>query len=76
MDSYNAGRVRFTGSRNSTDKGSVTNVSKLRLIVHQTANPNGTTILMISGGGYAHIEMGKKCTPATNWLQSESVTTF
>lgn len=64
------------GAEIITDKGSVTNVSKPRLIVHQPANPNGTAILVISGGGYAHIEMGKESTPAANWLQSEGITAF
>jgi acetyl esterase/lipase len=59
-----------------SDKGSVTNVSTPRLIVHQPQNPNGTAILVISGGGYAHIELGKESTPTTNWLQSEGVTAF
>ncbi|PQA91128.1 alpha/beta hydrolase [Chryseobacterium shigense] len=59
-----------------TTKGSVTNVSQPRLIVHQPSHPNGTAILVISGGGYAHIEMGKESTPAANWLQSEGVTAF
>jgi acetyl esterase/lipase len=59
-----------------TGKGSVTNVSNPRLIVHRPKNPNGTAILVISGGGYAHIELGKESTPTANWLQSEGVTAF
>ncbi|WP_228429237.1 alpha/beta hydrolase [Chryseobacterium sp. 52] len=57
-------------------KGSVTNVSNPRLIIHKPKNPNGTAILVISGGGYAHIELGKESTPAANWLQSEGITAF
>ncbi|MBC7642551.1 MAG: alpha/beta hydrolase [Flavobacterium sp.] len=57
-------------------KGSVTNVSNPRLIIHKPGNPNGTAILIISGGGYAHIELGKESTPTANWLQSEGVTAF
>lgn len=67
------------GSRGAeiiSSKGSVTNISNPRLIVHQPKNPNGTAILVISGGGYAHIELGKESTPAANWLQSEGVTAF
>lgn len=64
------------GSEIVTDKGSVTNVSKPRLIVHRPNNPNGMAVLVISGGGYAHIELGKESTPAADWLQSEGVTTF
>lgn len=58
------------------DKGSVTHVSTPRLIVHQPKNPNGTAILVISGGGYAHIEIGKESNPTAHWLQSEGITAF
>ncbi|RAJ31808.1 alpha/beta hydrolase [Pedobacter cryoconitis] len=64
------------GAEKMTDKGSVTNVSNPRLIVHQPAKPNGTAILVISGGGYAHIELGKESTPVASWLQSQSITAF
>jgi acetyl esterase/lipase len=57
-------------------KGSVTSISHPRLIVHKPKNPNGTAILVISGGGYAHIELGKESTPVANWLQSEGITAF
>jgi len=59
-----------------SDKGSVTHLSKPRLIVHRPENPNGTAVLVISGGGYAHIELGKESTPAAAWLQSQGVTAF
>lgn len=59
-----------------SDKGSVTRVSTPRLIIHRPKNPNGTAVLVISGGGYAHIEMGKESRPAADWLQSEGVTAF
>lgn len=68
-----------SGSRGAeiiSRQGSVSNVSNPRLIVHQPKNPNGTAILVISGGGYAHIELGKESTPVANWLQSEGVTAF
>ena len=68
-----------SGSRNPeiiTEKGSVTNVSTPRLIVYRPKNPNGTAILVISGGGYAHIELGKESNPTAIWLQSEGITAF
>ena len=64
------------GPEKITDKGSATNISNPRLIVHHPKNPNGTAILVISGGGYAHIELGKESTPTANWLQSQGVTAF
>lgn len=59
-----------------TNKGSVTHVSDPRLIIRRPKNPNGTAILVISGGGYAHIELGKESTPTSKWLQSEGITAF
>ena len=64
------------GPENVSAKGSYTNISKPRLIVHRPEHPNGTAMLVISGGGYAHIELGKESTPAANWLQSHGITAF
>ena len=57
-------------------KGSVTNVALPYLIVHRPARANGAAILLISGGGYAHIELGKESGPAAAWLATLGVTTF
>ncbi|MGY0038559.1 alpha/beta hydrolase [Pedobacter sp. NJ-S-72] len=62
--------------KKTTASGSVTDVSNPRLIIHKPIKPNGTAILVISGGGYAHIEMGKESTPVANWLQSQGITAF
>lgn len=64
------------GAEEITANGSLTNVSMPRLIVHKPSRPNGTAILVISGGGYAHIELGKESTPVANWLQSQGITAF
>ena len=64
------------GAEKTTTSGSVTSVSNPRLIIHKPVKPNGTAILVISGGGYAHIEMGKESTPVANWLQSQGITAF
>ncbi len=58
------------------DKGSIKNISEPRLIVHLPAHPNGTAILVISGGGYAYLNEGKESGPAANWLQSQGVVAF
>ena len=63
-------------AENVSAKGSYTNISAPRLIVHRPDHPNGIAILVISGGGYAHIEVGKESSPAANWLQSEGITAF
>jgi len=79
IDLWPSNMPNARGNRSSeliSDKGSVINISTPRLIVHQPQHPNGTAILVISGGGYAHIELGKESTPTANWLQSEGVTAF
>ncbi|MDQ1098030.1 MULTISPECIES: alpha/beta hydrolase [Chryseobacterium] len=58
------------------NKGSITQVSKPRLIAHVPEHPNGIAMLVISGGGYAHIETGKESSPAAEWLKAEGVTAF
>ncbi|MEB6665185.1 alpha/beta hydrolase [Achromobacter ruhlandii] len=57
-------------------KGSVTRVSRPRLVVYRPERPNGSAMLVIAGGGYAHIERGAESTPACLWLQSLGVTAF
>ena len=57
-------------------KGSYTNISHPRLIVHIPQHPNGTAVLVISGGGYAHIEVGNESSPAAEWLASQGITAF
>ena len=64
------------GEEKVTKSGSITNVSRPRLIVHRPKHPNGMSALVISGGGYAHIEMGKESTPTAVWLQSQGITAF
>lgn len=65
-----------SGPEQVNAKGSVTNVSRPRLNVYRPAKPNGTAILVIAGGGYAHIQAGNESTAASHWLQSTGVTAF
>ncbi|CDG82507.1 alpha/beta hydrolase [Janthinobacterium agaricidamnosum] len=64
------------GAERQSAKGSITNVAQPYLIVHRAARPNGVAVLVISGGGYAHIENGKESGPAANWLQAQGVSAF
>lgn len=64
------------GPERVSGKGSYTNISQARLIVHRPKHPNGMAVLIISGGGYAHIEIGKESNPAAEWLQSQGITAF
>lgn len=59
-----------------SEKGSYTNIFQPRLIVHRPQHPNGMAMLVISGGGYAHIELGKESSPAAKWMQVNGITAF
>ena len=64
------------GPEQVSARGSVTNISRPRLLVHRPARPNGTAIVVASGGGYTHLANGTESTPAAIWLQSLGVTAF
>jgi acetyl esterase/lipase len=64
------------GPQRDSAKGSITQVEQPYLLVHRPAQPNGTAMLLVSGGGYAHIEAGKESGPAAAWLQAQGVTAF
>ena len=64
------------GPQRDSAKGSITQVDQPYLIVHRPAQPNGTAILLVSGGGYAHIEAGKESGPVAVWLQAQGITAF
>ena len=64
------------GPEQVNGKGSLTNVSSPRLNVYRPSNPNGAAVIVIAGGGYAHIEVGAESTPTSIWLQSIGVTGF
>ncbi|EZP36392.1 alpha/beta hydrolase [Janthinobacterium lividum] len=64
------------GPQRDSAKGSITQVEQPYLIAHHPAQPNGIAILLVSGGGYAHIEAGKESGPAASWLQTQGITAF
>jgi len=64
------------GTEVVSSRRSYTNISQPRLIVHYPQHPNGMAILVISGGGYAHIEIGSESSPAAEWLASQGITAF
>jgi acetyl esterase/lipase len=45
-----------------------------RIDIYRPANPNGTAMLVIAGGGYAHIAIDKEAIPAARWLAAGGVT--
>lgn len=64
------------GENRVSEKGSLTNISLPQLIIHQPETSNGIAVLIISGGGYAHIESGSEGHPAGEWLKSQGITAF
>ncbi|WP_211443061.1 alpha/beta hydrolase [Collimonas humicola] len=57
-------------------KGSLTNISRPRMVAYRPQRPNGSAMLVIAGGGYAHIERGTENIPAARWLQALGITVF
>ncbi|WP_347218062.1 alpha/beta hydrolase [Chryseobacterium sp.] len=64
------------GGNKISQKGSYTNINIPKLIIHQPTNPNGIAVLVISGGGYAHIESGSEGNLTGEWLKSQGITAF
>jgi len=55
--------------------GAVTRVSQPRMEIHRPAQPNGTAVLILGGGGYFRIQVGTAARPMAQWLASIGVTT-
>ncbi|WP_347555828.1 alpha/beta hydrolase [Robbsia sp. KACC 23696] len=69
-------RVAAIGAERVSAGGAIRNVSQPRLRIYP-ADPSrrtGMAILVIAGGGYAHIECGHESTPTCRWLQSLGIT--
>ncbi|KAB8045197.1 alpha/beta hydrolase [Janthinobacterium aquaticum] len=64
------------GPQQTTAKGSITDVAMPYLVAHRAASPNAMVVLVISGGGYAHIEAGKESAPAAAWLQAHGISAY
>ncbi|MCD9028786.1 alpha/beta hydrolase [Luteimonas sp. BDR2-5] len=54
--------------------GAVTRVSEPRMEIHRPAQPNGTAVLILGGGGYFRIQVGTAARPMAQWLASIGVT--
>lgn len=59
-----------------SNKGSLINISIPKINVYSPEKTNGIGILIIAGGGYAHIELGKESNPTAKWLKSLGITVF
>ncbi|MDQ1090569.1 alpha/beta hydrolase [Siphonobacter sp. SORGH_AS_1065] len=60
----------------TSSTGNITNVAVPYLIIHKPTQSNGRAILVISGGGYKHIESGNESGAAANWLSGQGFTAF
>ncbi len=60
--------------RTGTGIGAVSNVSRPRIEVYRPAQPNGSAVLLIGGGGYFRIGIGHEVMPTAQWLQALGVT--
>lgn len=58
----------------ASSMGAVTRVSEPRLEIHRAANPDGTGVLILGGGGFFRIQIGTAARPMAQWLASIGVT--
>lgn len=55
-------------------RGAVSNVNRPRIEIHRAANPNGSAVLVLGGGGYFRIQVGTAARPIAQWLSAIGVT--
>lgn len=59
---------------NLTPRGSLTQISLPRIIIHKPDKPTGAAMLMCSGGGYARVDIVNESTPAAIYFASRGIT--
>lgn len=60
--------------RSGTGVGAVSNISNPRIEIYRPAQPNGTAVLLVGGGGYFRIGIGHEVMPTAQWLAALGVT--
>jgi acetyl esterase/lipase len=60
--------------REGTGVGAVSNISRPRMEIYQPERPNGTAMVIVGGGGYFRIQVGRGSRPIAEWLASMGVT--
>lgn len=68
------GDVTPQGHEHTRASGAVSHVNRPHMDVYRPSQPNGTAVLIIAGGGYASIGIGKEALPAAQWLATLGVT--
>lgn len=60
--------------RSGSGVGAVSNVGRARIEIVRPAQPNGTAVLVIGGGGLFRIQIGHEAEPTAQWLAALGVT--
>ena len=56
--------------------GQVTSIRVPRLLMHRPLRPDGTAVIVVGGGGYHSIALGRESAPTARWLAMRGVTAF
>lgn len=64
----------LTGDQEDLDGGRVANVVNPTITVYRPAKPNGMTILMCPGGGYARLAMNHEGHDMASWFNTQGIT--
>jgi acetyl esterase/lipase len=60
--------------QSGTGVGAVSNISRPRIEIYKPAHPNGTSVILVGGGGYYRIGIGNEVIPTAKWLAALGVT--
>lgn len=64
----------LTGTEEDLDGGRVANVVNPSITVYKASKPNGMTIIMCPGGGYARLAMNHEGHDMAPWLNAQGIT--
>lgn len=64
----------LTGAEEDLDGGRVANVVNPSITVYKASKPNGMTIIMCPGGGYARLAMNHEGHDMASWLNAQGIT--
>lgn len=64
----------LTGAQEDLEGGRVANVTNPSITVYRPARPNGMTIVMCPGGGYARLAMNHEGHDMASWFMAQGIT--